>query len=126
MTFNMSAVAACCARASFRSLRGPATERCLTRAAAGAVWCLALGGSRLFAGGALRAFASIGLPPVLDGRVMSAPKVKKSILSGKTGLLEGQIELKRLCQADVRFGVICRPRGPAGSQSGLPSKADVG
>jgi hypothetical protein len=37
---------------------------------------------RPFAGLALRAFASLVLPPVLDGRVISAPKVKNSILSG--------------------------------------------
>jgi hypothetical protein len=37
---------------------------------------------RPFAALALRAFASLVLPPVLDGRVISAPRIKKSILSG--------------------------------------------
>ena len=44
MTFNISAVAACCSRASFRSLLGPETERRLTRVAAGAMRALGLGG----------------------------------------------------------------------------------
>ena len=34
MTFRISAVAACCSRASFRSLLGSETERRLTRVAA--------------------------------------------------------------------------------------------
>jgi hypothetical protein len=37
---------------------------------------------RPFAGFALWAFALLALPPVLDGRAISAPKVKKGILSG--------------------------------------------
>ena len=44
---------------------------------------------RFFAGLALRAFASLILLPVLDGRVISAPRVKKGILSGQTVLQEG-------------------------------------
>ena len=82
MTFNISAVAACCSRASFRSLLGSETERRLTRVAAGAMRRLVLAVLRPFAGLALRAFASLVLPPVLDGRAISAPRVKKGILSG--------------------------------------------
>ena len=82
MTFNISAVAACCSRASFRSLLGSETERRLTRVAAGAMRGLVLVVLRPFAGLALRAFASLVLPPVLDGRAISAPRVKKGILSG--------------------------------------------
>ena len=82
MTFNISAVAACCSRASFRSLLGPEAERRLTRVAAGAMRRLVLAVLRPFAGLALRAFAALVLPPVLDGRAISAPRVKKSILSG--------------------------------------------
>ena len=44
MTFNISAVAACCSRASFRSLLGPETERRLTRVTAGAIRSLVLVG----------------------------------------------------------------------------------
>src|SRR6476659_4637980 len=87
MTFSISAVAACCSRASFRSLLGSETGRRLARVAAGAARGLVL--LRPFAGPALRAFASLVLPPVLDGRLISAPKVKKSILSGETVLQEG-------------------------------------
>ena len=83
MTFNISAVAACCSRASFRSLLGSETERRLTRLAAGAMRGLVLVVLRPFAELALRAFASLVLPPVLDGRVISAPQVKKRILSGR-------------------------------------------
>ena len=50
MTFNISAVAACCSRASFRSFLGPETERRLTRVAAGAMRGLVLVVLRLFAG----------------------------------------------------------------------------
>lgn len=82
MIFRISAVAACCSRASARSLLGPETERRLTRVAAGTIRRLLLVVLRPFARLALRAFASLVLPPVLDGRVISAPKVKKSILSG--------------------------------------------
>ena len=82
IAFNISAVAACCSRASFRSLLGSETGRRLTRVAAGAMRGLVLVVLRPFAGLALRAFASLVLPPVLDGRAISAPRVKKSILSG--------------------------------------------
>ena len=50
MTFNISAVAACCSRASFRSLLGSETERRLTRVAAGAMRGLVLVVLRPFAG----------------------------------------------------------------------------
>ena len=82
MTFNISAVAACCSRASFRSLLGSEIERRLTRLAAGAVRRLVLVLLRPF-------FAALFLPPVLDGRAISAPRVKKGILSGQTIILEG-------------------------------------
>ena len=89
MTFNISAVAACCSRASFRSLRGSEIERRLTRVAAGAMRGLVLVVLRPFAEPALRAFAALVLPPVLDGRAISAPGVRKGILSGQTIILEG-------------------------------------
>ena len=82
ITFNISAVAACCSRASLRSLLGPETERRLSRVAAGAMGRLVLVVLRPFAALALRAFASLFLPPILDGRVISAPSVEKGILSG--------------------------------------------
>src|SRR6185436_7864693 len=82
MTFNISAVAACCSRASFRSVLGSEAGRRLTRVAAGAMRGLVLVVLRPFAGLALRAFASLVLPPVLGGRVISAPRIKKSILWG--------------------------------------------
>src|SRR2546430_15963456 len=71
MTFNISAVAACCSRASFRSCLGPETERRLARMAASAIGRLFLVVLRPFAGLALLAFASLVLPPVLDGRAIS-------------------------------------------------------
>src|SRR5882672_2773992 len=71
ITFRMSAVAACCSRASFRSLLGPETERRLTGVAAGAMRRLVLAGLWSFAEPALRAFASLVLPPVLDGRAIA-------------------------------------------------------
>src|SRR5215208_2413656 len=89
MTFNISAVAACCARASFRSMLGPEAERRLARVAAGAMRLLVLVLLRPFNGLALRVFAALFLPPVLDGRAISAPRVRKGILSGQTVLLEG-------------------------------------
>src|SRR3954467_3748203 len=82
ITFRISAVAACCSRASFSSLLGPETERRLTRVAAGAMRRLVLVVLRPFAGLALRAFASLVLPPVFDGRVIIRPQVNKGILSG--------------------------------------------
>src|SRR3954454_10243858 len=78
MTFNISAVAACCARASFRSLLGLETEGRLTRAAAGAMGRLVFAILRPFAGLALRAFALLALPPILDDGAIFAPKVKKN------------------------------------------------
>ena len=72
MTFNISAVAACCSRASFRSLLGSEIERGLTRVAAAAMRALVLVVLRPFAGLALRDFASLFLPPVLAGRAISA------------------------------------------------------
>ena len=82
MTFRISAVAACCSRASVRSLLGSEIERRLTRVAAGAMRGLVLVVLRPYAGLASRAFVSLILPPVLDGRAISVPRVKKSILSG--------------------------------------------
>src|SRR6476660_7220340 len=82
MTFNISAVAACCSRASFRSCLGPEAERRLTRVAVGAIRRLVLVVLRPFAGLALRAFGSLVLPPLLDGRVISAPKVQEEHLTG--------------------------------------------
>ena len=88
MTFNISAVAACCSRASFRSLLGSEIERRLTRVAAGAMRRLVFVVLRPFAALALRAFAPLFLPPVLDGRAISAPKGHKAILSGQAFILE--------------------------------------
>src|SRR5258707_785852 len=82
MTFNISAVAACCSRASFRSLLGPETERRLTRVAVGAIRRLVLVVLRPFAGLALRAFASLVLPPVLDGRVIIRSQGQEGHLIG--------------------------------------------
>src|SRR5215212_11114111 len=80
MTFNISAVAACCARASFRSMLGPEAERRLARVAAGAMLRLVLVLLRPFNGLALRVFAALFLPPVLDCRAIAAPRVRKGIL----------------------------------------------
>src|SRR3954469_9397389 len=104
MTFNISAVAACCSRASFSSLLGPETERRLTRVAADAMRRLVLVVLRPFAGLALRAFASLVLPPVLDGRAISAPRIKEehSIgLDGPSGRVG--IELGRMLPAGQAY-----------------------
>src|SRR6478752_10291552 len=77
MTFRISAVAACCSRASFRSLLGPEAGPRLARVAAGAMRRLVLVVLRPFAGLALLAFALLVLPPVLDGRAISAPRVRR-------------------------------------------------
>src|SRR6478609_1955208 len=76
MTFKISAVAACCSRASFRSVLGPDTERRLTRLGAGAMRRLVLEVLRSFDGFALRAFAARVLPLLVDDRVISAPSVE--------------------------------------------------
>src|SRR4051794_16713199 len=88
MTFNISAVAACCSRASFRSLLGSEIERRVARVAAGALRGLVLVVLRPFAGLVLRAFASL-LPPALDRRAIFAPKGQQAILSGQSFILEG-------------------------------------
>src|SRR5438874_47507 len=77
-----AACAACCSRASFRSSLGSEAGPRLARVAAGAMRRLVLVVLRPFAVLALRAFASLVLPPVLDGRVISAPRVKKGYLIG--------------------------------------------
>src|SRR3954469_19821838 len=89
MTFNISAVAACCARASFRSLLGSEIERRLTRVAVGGTRSLVLVVLPPFAALALRAFDALVLPPVLDSRAISAPRVEEGILSGQTVIMEG-------------------------------------
>src|SRR3954451_21649741 len=86
MTFNISAEAACCSRASFRSLLRSEAERRLNGVPAAAIRCFALLASRPFGGLSLRDFRSLVLPPVFDGRAISAPEVKKYILSGETSL----------------------------------------
>src|SRR5258707_13290455 len=78
MIFNISAVAACCSRASFRSSLGPDTERRLARVAAGPMRRLVLVVLRPFVGLALLAFALLVLPPVLDGRAISVPRVRRA------------------------------------------------
>src|SRR6476646_9838255 len=97
MTFNISAVAACCSRASFRSLLGSETGRRLTRAAAGATRGLVLVVLRPFAGLTLRAFASLVVPPALDGLAISAPKARRAILSyrAEPSFRKGRIGLSR-------------------------------
>src|SRR5882757_7217791 len=82
ITFNISAVAACCSRASFRSLLGSKTEQRLARVAAGAIRRLVLVVLRPFAGLALRVFASLVLPPVLDGRAIFRPQGQEEHLIG--------------------------------------------
>src|ERR1700722_1349726 len=82
MIFSISAAAACCSRASFRSLLGPETERRLARAAPGATRRLVLVVFRPCAGLALRAFALLVLPPVLDGRAISVPRGQEEHLIG--------------------------------------------
>ena len=108
MTFNISAVAACCSRASLRSLLGSEVERRLTRVAAGAVRGLVLVVLRPFAGLALRAFASLVLPPVLDGRAIICPqRQEKASYRARPSFRKGRIRLTRRLPtglADVRFG----------------------
>ena len=79
----MSAVAACCSRASFNSLL-EALER-FNRISGR----LVLAGVRPFGELALRGFVALVLSLVLDARAISAPKVNRAILSGQTFVLEG-------------------------------------
>ena len=120
MTFNISAVAACCSRASFRSLFGSEAERRLARVAAGAMR-VGLGGLAALRGLALRVFASLVLPPVLDGRAISAPRDKKCILSGKTVLQEGgELGLSRIMPAgglESQLPLRFRERGKLASRT---------
>src|SRR5215469_5032930 len=57
--------------------------------AVGAMWRLVLPVLRSFGELALRVFAALVLPLVLDGRAISSPRVNKAILSGQTFILEG-------------------------------------
>jgi hypothetical protein len=82
---------------------------------------------RPFAGGlALRAFALLVLPPVFDGRAISAPKGQQAILPGQTFILEG-VERARIVLATApvmsEAGQSCRS-DCARITSGLPPKAD--
>src|SRR5215471_2481979 len=78
ITFRMSAVAACCSRASFNSLPGVETDERLDR--------MAVGGMRLVLARlrplTLRAFVAPVLPPVLDGRTIFAPGGQQGHLIG--------------------------------------------
>jgi len=49
----------------------------------------------------LALLAALFLPPALDDRVISPPRVNKAILSGRTFVLEGANE-PRIVLADVR------------------------
>src|SRR5262245_36795656 len=87
MTLRMSAVAACCSRASFNSLP-EAVER--FNRMEGPTGRLVLAGVRPFTELALRVFAALVLPPVLDGRAIYAPKGgQRDILSSQTFNVEG-------------------------------------
>src|SRR5262245_1027857 len=81
MTFNISAVAACCSRASFNSLPRPWTEARFGRLAGGTMRRLVVAGLRPLAEPALRVFATL-LPPVFDDRAIPAPKSQQSHLIG--------------------------------------------
>src|SRR5215471_5816923 len=70
MTFNISAVAACCSRASFNSLPRVESEERFGRMAVGAMRRLVLPGLRPFGELALRVFVALVLPPVFDGRAI--------------------------------------------------------
>src|SRR5215475_15850744 len=83
MTFNISAVAACCSRASFNSLPRVETGERFGRMAVGAMCRLVLPGLRPFGELALRVFVALVLPPVLDGRAISAPKGQQGHLIGR-------------------------------------------
>src|SRR4051812_8968567 len=91
MIFNISAVAPCCSRASIRSLLGPEAEQRLARVAAAGMRCWVLVVLRPFARLALRGFASLVLPPVFDGRAISAPDVKKASYRVKAVLRKGRL-----------------------------------
>src|SRR5262249_22692839 len=100
MTFNISAVAACCSRASFNSLPRPETDERFDRMVFGATRRLVLAGLRPFTELTLRVFAAV-LPPVLDGRAISAPKGQQRHLIGPN-LHSGR--------GETRQNRACRPR----------------
>src|SRR6516164_9953750 len=74
ITRRISAVAACCSRASFNSLPRLETDERFDRLAVGAMRPLVLAGLRPVAELALRALTLPALPPVLESRAISVPR----------------------------------------------------
>ena|SRR6516225_5436223 len=89
MTFNISAVTARCSQASFSSSPKPGALERFEPTTVGAALRLVLPGVRPVAERALRVFAALALPPVLDDRAISAPKgqygqlIKPNLYSGR-------------------------------------------
>src|SRR5215470_6406780 len=82
ITFRISAVAACCSRASVNSLLRLEAEERFDRTAVGAIRRLVLPDLRPFNEPALRVFAALVLSLVLDGRAISAPKGQEGYVIG--------------------------------------------
>src|SRR3954464_9130189 len=89
MSFNISAVAACCSRASFRSLPGSETERRLSRLAVGGMRRLALAALWPLSGPALRAFIFLVLLVLVDGRAISVPRSRRASYRAKPSVRKG-------------------------------------
>src|SRR6516225_1571764 len=109
MTFNISAVAACCSRASFNSL--PRFERFNGAAVVALRRRLVLVGLRPLIERALRVFVALALPPVFDGRVMSAPRSTRPSYRAKPSRWKGPTEPESwlaTAQVGVGFGHDCR------------------
>ena len=103
MTFNISAVAACCSRASCNSLARAETIERFDRAGVVAVRRLVLAGLRVFAELTLRVFRPLLLPPVLDGRAILTPRgFNITILSGDYTIQEGARERESSADCDFR------------------------
>ena len=85
MTFSISAVAACCSRASFNSPSEAAEG--FNRAGR-----LALAPVRLLTERGLRVFTALLLPPVFEDRAILPPRMNEAIIPGRTSILKGPKE----------------------------------
>src|SRR5262249_2262029 len=105
ITCRISSVAACCSRASFSSLPGAGTDECFDRMAAGAMRRLVLPDLRPFGEPAVRPFAALVLPPVLDGRAISAPRSRRPSYPANLLFWNGQDRTLANWPPEVRLGL---------------------
>ena len=105
IAFNISAVAACCSRASLRSSLGPEAGRRLTGAAAGAMWRLGLAVLRPFDGFPLRLSPRSSCRPFLMAAPFPPPGSRRASYRAKPSFRKGRLGWGRRLpakQSDVR------------------------